>query len=65
MYSSPPMMTRTAFLVVVISRVPSALLLQEREPAGQGAQPFLGGIDSLPQRLVLGLQLDYPLRETG
>ena len=39
----------------------SAVLLEEREAGREHAEPLLGRLDPLPQRLVLGLQLDDPL----
>jgi hypothetical protein len=37
------------------------MLFQKRQPPGQGPQPILGGIDPLPESLILGFELDDPL----
>jgi hypothetical protein len=37
------------------------MLFQEREPAGNDLEPILGGIDPLPQGLILGFELAYAL----
>jgi hypothetical protein len=37
------------------------MLFQKREPAGDDLEPIFGGGDPLPQRLILGFELDYPL----
>jgi hypothetical protein len=41
------------------------MLFQEREPAGNDLEPILGGIDPLPQGLILGFELAYALASLG
>ena len=51
MYSSPPIVTRTASSSCS-RRVPSAMMLEERQPRREHAEPFLRAVDPLPERLV-------------
>ena len=60
-YSSPPMVTRTAFLVVAVTPRSSPVLLQEREPGREHLEPLARRLDPVAQRLVLGFELDHPL----